>query len=135
MKYTPSKCVVIVDDEKSYGALLSQLVRDTLHCPVVSFAHPTAALAALPRLKVGAVVTDFFMPEMDGAQFIRRAAPLLPNVPFFIITGHSVKSSDVFLDDLPALKAVISKPFRWQSLSALIVQHWPDDASRPVLSP
>ncbi|MEZ5413560.1 MAG: response regulator [Opitutaceae bacterium] len=134
MSPVANKCIVIVDDEKSYGELLSQLVRDNLNRPVVAFAHPVAALEAMPGLNIGVVVTDYFMPELDGAQFIRRAAPRLPGVPFLIITGHPVRLSDNFLDDLPALKAVLPKPFRWQKLAELIVRHWPDDASRPKLS-
>lgn len=134
MSPVAKKCIVIVDDEKSYGELLSQLVRDHLEQPVVAFDNPVAALEALPGLNVGAVVTDFFMPVYDGAQFIRRAAPRLPGVPFFIITGHPVRLSDTFLDDLPALKAVLPKPFRWQKLGELIVRHWPEEASRPHLS-
>lgn len=128
------KCIVIVDDEKSYGELLSQLVKDNLGQPVVTFAHPVTALEAMPSLDIGAVVTDYFMPVLDGSQFIRRAAPRLPGVPFFIITGHPLRLSDACLDDLPALKAVLPKPFRWQNLAELIVRHWPDEASRPQLS-
>lgn len=75
MSPVANKCIVIVDDEKSYGELLSQLVRDNLNRPVVAFAHPVAALEAMPGLNIGVVVTDYFMPELDGAQFIRRAAP------------------------------------------------------------
>lgn len=134
MSLVAKKCIVIVDDEKSYGDLLSQLVRENLNCPVAAFAHPVAALEALSDLNVGAVVTDYFMPVYDGSQFIRRAAPRLPGVPFFIITGHPVRLSDAFLDDLPALKAVLPKPFRWQKLAELIVRHWPEEASRPKLS-
>ena len=134
MSPVAKKCIVIVDDEKSYGELLSQLVRDHLDQPVVAFDHPVTALEALPGLNVGAVVTDFFMPVYDGAQFIRRAAPRLPGVPFFIITGHPVRLSDAFLDDLPALKAVLPKPFRWQKLGELIVRHWPEETNRPHLS-
>lgn len=125
---------MIVDDEKSYGDLLSQLITDNLNRQVVAFSHPLEALDALPQLNVGAVVTDYFMPVLDGAQFIRRAAPHLPGVPFFIITGHPLRLSDEYLEDLPALKAVVPKPFQWKTLAELIVQHWPDPASRPRLS-
>jgi DNA-binding NtrC family response regulator len=125
------KAVIILDDEKSYGDLLSQLITGNLDCPVVTFSHPLEALDALPTLNVGAVVTDYFMPVLDGAQFIRRAAPRLPGVPFIIITGHPLRLSDEYLDDLPALKAVLPKPFKWQKLSELIMRHWPDGANRP----
>lgn len=134
MSKSTKKSVIIVDDEKSYGDLLSQLLGDTLDRPVLTFSHPRDALAALPDLDVGAVVTDFFMPELNGVQFIRRAAPNLPGVPFFIITGHPLKLSDESLDDLPALKAVLSKPFSWVKLCELVAEHWPDGDKRPMAS-
>jgi FixJ family two-component response regulator len=127
---TTGKAVIILDDEKSYGDLLSQLITGNLDCPVFTYSHPLEALDALPTLNVGAVVTDYFMPVLDGAQFIRRAAPRLPGVPFIIITGHPLRLSDEYLDDLPALKAVLPKPFKWQKLSELIIRHWPDAAHR-----
>jgi hypothetical protein len=55
-------------------------------------------------------------------------------VPFFMITGHPLRLSDPYLEDIPALKAVVPKPFRWQVLGTLIVEHWPEPASRPQLS-
>jgi DNA-binding NtrC family response regulator len=127
------KAVIILDDEKSYSDLLSQLITGNLDCPVYTFNHPLDALNALPDLNVGAVVTDYFMPALDGAQFIRRAAPRLPRVPFIIITGHPLRISDDYLDDLPALKAVLSKPFKWQKLTELIIRHWPDAANPPTI--
>lgn len=123
-----------MDDEQSYGELLSQLLSENLGRPIVAFTRPLEALDALPTLDVGAVVTDYFMPVLDGAQFIRRAAPRLPGVPFFMITGHPLRLSDAYLEDIPALKAVVPKPFRWQVLGTLIVEHWPEPASRPQLS-
>lgn len=132
-KFT-QKTLVILDDEKSYGDLLSQLLNDNLDRPVVAFSHPREALAALPKLNVGLVVTDFFMPELNGVQFIRRAAPNLPGVPFIIITGHPLKLSDESLDDLPALKAVLNKPFSGVELRELILKFWPDQQP-PLESP
>ncbi len=129
------KAVIVVDDEKSYGDLLSELITINLDCPVLSFSHPLEAIDALPNLDVGAVVTDYFMPTMDGVQFIRHAASKLPGVPFIIITGHPLRLSDESLDDLPALKAVLPKPFKWRKLCELIVRHWPDPESKPTLKP
>lgn len=126
MSPPPAKAVVIIDDEKSYGDLLSQLLIDNLDCPVLTFSNPQEALDALPNLNVGVVVTDFFMPDLNGVQFIRRAAPDLPGVAFIMITGHPLKLSDEPFDDIPALKAVVSKPFKWSKLCELVREHWPE---------
>lgn len=123
---TPAgKAVVVVDDEKSYGELLSQLLTETLHVPVRSFSNPREALDALPELDVGFVITDYHMPDMTGVQFIRRAAEALPGVPFIIITGHPLRLIDEYIDDLEPLKAVVPKPLDWRRLGALVERHWP----------
>ncbi|MCF7688326.1 MAG: response regulator [Cephaloticoccus sp.] len=133
MSTNGEKSVIIVDDEKSYGDLLSQLIRHDLDRPVLAFNHPLEALDALPNLSVAVVVTDYFMPVMDGVQFIRRAAPQLPGISFIMITGHPMRLTDETLDDLPALRAVLPKPFKWHKLSELIVRHWPAGDDRPTL--
>lgn len=128
---TPAgKAVVVVDDEKSYGELLSQLLNEMLNLPVRSFSNPREALAALPDLDVGFVITDYHMPDMTGVQFIRRAAEALPGVPFIIITGHPLRLIDEFIDDLEPLKAVVPKPLDWRRLGELVERHWPDAPRR-----
>jgi DNA-binding NtrC family response regulator len=130
---TPNgKTIVVVDDEKSYGDLLSQILVDLLGRPVQSFTHPQAALDALPNLDVGIVVTDYYMPDMTGVEFIRHASQLRPELSFLIITGHPLQLSDEYVYDLTALKAVLPKPFSWTKLAQLIARHWSDPDSRPV---
>ena len=58
------------------------MLTETLGCRVVTFTRPLEALATLPTLPVGLVVTDYHMPQLDGFQFVKRAAPLIPGVPF-----------------------------------------------------
>lgn len=129
---TPNgKTIVVVDDEKSYGDLLSQILVDLLQRPVRSFTHPQAALDALPELDVGIVVTDYYMPDMTGVEFIRQASRLRPELAFIIITGHPLQLSDEYVYDLAALKAVLPKPFSWTKLAQLIARHWSDPANRP----
>ncbi len=101
---------------------------------MLTYSNPQDALEALPQLNVGVVVTDFFMPDLNGVQFIRRAAPNLPGVAFIMITGHTLKLSDESFDDIPTLKAIVSKPFKWKELCDLVLEHWPDADSRPQAS-
>jgi DNA-binding NtrC family response regulator len=125
------KAIIVVDDERSYGDLLSELLTDCLGRPVHVFSRPQEALAALPALDVGVVITDYHMPEMTGLQFIRQASGLLPGVPFIIITGHPLRLSDERCSELSALKEVLHKPLDWRKLGALVARHWPDPATRP----
>lgn len=132
MSAPPSKAVVVLDDEKSYADLLSQLLTDSLTCPVHTYNRPFDALAAIPGLDVGIVVTDYFMPQLNGVEFIAEASKLLPDTPFLIITGHPLKLTDEALARLPSLKAVLPKPFNWQKLTDEIVRYWPESETSPL---
>ena len=127
MRATLRKHVVIIDDEKSYTRLLSELLTEHLDCEITTFSRPRDALAALPKLDVGVVVTDYFMPQLNGAEFIVKAAPLVPGIPFILITGHTAAMINRDeLAKLKPLKAVLLKPFGWKKLADEIVRLWPD---------
>jgi two-component SAPR family response regulator len=119
------KAIVIIDDEKSYVDLLSELIKEHFANPVVTFTRPLDALEALPTLNVGIIVTDYYMPQLTGLEFIVRARPLKPGVPFIIITGHGVHFSEEDFSYLPELRAVMHKPLGWRQLSQAIAAHWP----------
>jgi two-component SAPR family response regulator len=119
------KAIVIVDDEKSYVDLMSQMLAEHLTNPIAAFTRPLTALEALPRLDVGMVVTDYYMPQLNGLEFIVKARKLKPGMPFIIITGHGVHLSPEDFADLPELKSVLHKPFGWKKLAEEIVRCWP----------
>lgn len=125
--------IVLVDDERSYTELMCQLLTDNLDRPVHGFTHPLRALAALPELGPAVVVTDYHMPELNGIEFIRRAAPLVPHAAFVMITGHNLAAEEDRLAQLPALKGFLSKPFGWRKLADEILRVWPAGNSSVAL--
>jgi len=120
----PPKSIVLVDDEKSYVDLLANMLTEHLPCPVHTFTRPLDALAAIPTLNVGIVVTDYHMPQMDGFEFIRAASALLPGTPFVLITGHSHLIDQTIFPGEP-LRAILAKPFGWRTLAHEIAIHVP----------
>jgi DNA-binding NtrC family response regulator len=127
---TPRKSIVLLDDEKSYVDLLSAMLAENLAVPVHTFTRPLDALAALPGLDPGVVVTDYYMPQLNGFEFIAQAAPKLPGVPFILITGHAVALAQEDLTPIKPLKAVLAKPFGWRTLADEILRHWPEAGGR-----
>lgn len=124
------KAIVIVDDEKAYIDIMATMLTEQLGCPVVTFTRPLDALAALPGLDVGVVVTDCNMPQFSGFEFIRRASALLPGVPFILMTGNAQHySEDELMSDSP-LRAILPKPFGWKKLADEIALHAPEFAVR-----
>ncbi len=127
---TPStKSLVIVDDEQSYTELLAQLLQEHLHCPIHSFSRPLAALEALPGLNPGLLVTDYYMPQINGVEFIRRVEKSHPDLPVIMITGHMMELEDPDHLHLPSLKSVLPKPFNWRQLADEVIRHWPEAAA------
>lgn len=135
MNQAPRKVIVIVDDEPSYSALLSQLLTDSLDCEVVGFTRPLDALAALPSLDVGVVVTDFSMPKLNGLEFVTQAEPLLPGIPFIVATGHTIGLPVESFARISAVKAILRKPVSWRKLAEEILRVWPDGSNMPTLQP
>jgi DNA-binding NtrC family response regulator len=127
----PAKAIVLVDDEKSYNDLMTQLLSQNLQCPVHGFVRPLDALKAIPTIDVAVIVTDYFMPEINGVEFIRQAAPLAPKASFVMITGNNLSEHADRLAKLPNLKGVLAKPFGWRTLADEIMRVWPTDTQQP----
>lgn len=120
-----------MDDEKSYTELIAQMLAENLDCPVHAFTHPREALHALPSLSPGVIVTDYYMPDLNGIEFIRQAAPLVPAAAFIMITGHHLSAEEPQLAKLTALKGFLAKPFGWRKLADEIIRVWPCEATVP----
>lgn len=121
--------VMLLDDEVAYIDLLQQLLGEHLACPVHSFSRPAAALAALPTLNVGLIVTDYHMPGMDGIEFLAAVDQIKPGLPAIMITAHEIQLGTERTARLSTLKAVVRKPFKWTALAEQINRYW--TGSRP----
>jgi CheY-like chemotaxis protein len=79
--------VLLVDDDADHLAFMTALLRRAGH-----HAHGfNDAQAALDRIAEGAtidaVVTDVFMPLMDGVEFTRAVRRYQPDLPIIAVTG------------------------------------------------
>ena len=126
-----SKSIVLVDDEKSYTDLMSQMLEENLDCKVTTFTRPLDALNALPTLKPAVVVTDYYMPQLNGLEFMRLASALAPNAAVVLITGHNLSAAEDQIRALERMKGFLAKPFGWRVLASEILRVWPDDVPAP----
>lgn len=120
------KSIVLVDDEKAYADFLAAMLIDLLRVPVVTFSRAQDALNAMPNLSVGIVVTDYWMPDMNGFDFVRAAGRIAPHVPTIIISGHGIILAEQDVSTLDSLRAIIAKPFSYRQLAQEILSHAPD---------
>lgn len=117
---------VVVDDEPSYLYLLETILSELLTCSIKAYTQPELALAELPKLDVGIIVTDFYMPKIDGVEFLKRVHVIKPDVPCLMITGHKELLDRMDTSDLTQLRSVMAKPFKIDVLAKEISRHWPE---------
>jgi CheY-like chemotaxis protein len=128
---SPSKSVVLVDDDKEYADLMIEVLATNLDCPVRAFTRPLEALQALPKLNPSVIVTDYNMPQLNGVEFIRKAASLVPAAAFVLMTAHDLSEMQDELDRLHALKGFLAKPCGSRRLAAEIIRVWPLEGQAP----
>ncbi len=118
--------VVIVDDRPTNLRIYAQFVKmmgagfDT-HC----FNNPLHALDFLETKRADLLIVDYRMPEMSGAEFIRkvRLMPAGGDIPAIIITAHQDRECRIAALDAGAtdfLQSPVSQPeFKERSLLLL----------------
>jgi CheY-like chemotaxis protein len=83
--------IVVVDDRVTNRNILCRLARSLeAGAEAVAFDRPADALAAMQGRLPDLIITDFNMPEMDGAEFVGRCRRELddPEVPIVVITAY-----------------------------------------------
>ncbi|MGH7125136.1 MAG: hybrid sensor histidine kinase/response regulator [Stellaceae bacterium] len=86
--------VTIVDDRITNLKILERLAKSLAdHVVVQTFDNPLSALDSAAKEEPDLVITDFKMPELDGAEFIRRFRTLeaCVDVPVMVITAYEDK--------------------------------------------
>ncbi len=107
--------VLVVDDDGDVRQLLAEALQALGH-QVLQAADGQAGLAVLASNRVDAIVVDFAMPGMNGAEFARRARERLPDLPVLVVSGHSDSAA---LDAaVGAEVALLRKPFELGTLQA-----------------
>ena len=87
--------VVVIDDRVTNRNILTRLAMSVEEgIRVKSFASPGPALLWLKETTPDLVITDYKMPDMDGADFIRafRDLPGAREVPIMVITVYEERS-------------------------------------------
>jgi CheY-like chemotaxis protein len=102
--------ILVVDDEPMVRALIARVLTDAGY-EVVAVANGQAALDAARRAKVGfnLVVTNNYMPGLNGAELIARVRQDFPSLPILHIDDISRKR--VLDKGLPDDVPTVYKPF------------------------
>lgn len=78
--------ILVLDDEENYAEMLQDLLRQ--HNYQVDMAtRPERAIDLLEEIPYDLVISDYKMPVMNGADFLKKARELYPNLPFILVSG------------------------------------------------
>src|SRR5918912_457099 len=115
--------ILVVEDDPA----IATVVEETLTAEAYEVVH-TAAASALHlarELRPDVILTDYAMPDMDGAELSRRlrAEPTTAAIPIILMSAHPRAARP----RLP-VDAELPKPFDLEAMSA-VVARWKDTMS------
>jgi DNA-binding NtrC family response regulator len=113
--------IAVVDDDARLLASVRSMLDGTGHT-VMLFSSPTEALRALADAPVDLVISDIYMPGMNGFQFIEELRVTMPSVPVIAMSGGGrFTGGDVLGESTEhGATATLAKPVRRAELLALI---------------
>jgi signal transduction histidine kinase len=106
--------VLLVDDEDLVRFATGEMIRELGHQVTEAGSGPEALEKLAQGCEVDALITDYKMPRMDGAELAGRVCEVQPSLPILIITGYTGISDQEL--DLPKL----AKPFGQADLAAAL---------------
>lgn len=120
--------LVIVDDEPNVLNALRRMCLNHDAPPaipnpqVMIFTSPVKALEYLRDHRVDLIISDFRMPEMDGATFLTEARKLQADSARIIISAHGDIQAIMRAINFAGIFQFVSKPWSDHELKGAIVQ-------------
>jgi len=120
-QFGAGKIALVVDDQRDFCLMLAALL-ESFGFGVVCASDGHDALEKLRHKKVDVILTDLFMPDMDGIELISKVHQAGDPAPVIAFTGdphyaaHSVGSAAAAL----GARAVLMKPFSRDQLASAI---------------
>ncbi len=103
--------IVVIEDHPEHLDYLATLLRRAGYV-VAAFDNAMHALRYMAHCPVSLVITDVFMPEMDGFEVLRTLQQSHPGVPLIAVSGAASRDDADFLACMKTLgaRAVFTKP-------------------------
>jgi CheY-like chemotaxis protein len=109
-----SKPIILIDDEEKFAVMLQEILSasgyEADYC-----LNPEEALVRLRHENYELVITDYKMPQMDGAQFLAGARKVNPDLPVIMISGLMNMPELIKVANI-GVTLVLEKPFNTDDL-------------------
>jgi PAS domain S-box-containing protein len=109
-------CILIVDDDPGVRQFLADSL-ESFGYAVLQAADGKAGLAILDTARPDAMIVDYAMPGMTGAEVAKLAKSRMPDLPILFASGYAETSA---LSALTDTALVLRKPFRVSELHIAI---------------
>lgn len=103
--------IVIVDDEEIVTANLKILLKLEGYNDPVVFNRPQEAVDYLENNRVDLIISDFFMPNINGIELLKQANESNPGATKILLTGYADKESAIRAINEIGLYRYIEKPW------------------------
>ena len=110
--------VLAVDDEELTRELLAQAL-ELLGFETRTAENGKVALAIMKQDIPELVITDIYMPVMNGIELLKEIRKLKKDLPVILITGFDAGDARKAADEFNA-NALLTKPFQIQQLKDVI---------------
>lgn len=100
-----AKSILLIDDDENVRTALAELLRGEGYV-VAEAEDGYAGLELLKEIRPAAVIIDFLMPGLNGAETARMARSNMPNLPIIFVSGYS----DTLALDRISEAVVLRKP-------------------------
>ena len=133
MQNTSTDPIVVIEDHPEYLDYLATLLRRAGFA-VIPFTAASAAMHFLQQHAVSLVITDVFMPDMDGFEVLNNVRRRFPALPIIAVSGDGPCNGPMFLDGMRHLGAcaALAKPIDAAALLAAIAQCLRQSSEGPV---
>jgi CheY-like chemotaxis protein len=109
-----SKPILLIDDEEKFALMLQELLQ--AHGYEADYClNPEEAVSRLRQEEFDLVITDYKMPQMDGAQFLQEARKINPDLPVVMISGLMNMPELIKVANI-GVTLVLEKPFKTEEL-------------------
>jgi two-component system chemotaxis response regulator CheY len=108
---------LIIDDSVTMRRIIANILARLGHPEVLHAANGREALDRLAAESVDVVITDWYMPEMNGLDFVKtlRNTPATSHIPIVIVTANAASDDIQHALEL-GVKSYILKPFTVETM-------------------
>ena len=112
--------ILCVDDEQNVLSSLTRLFRGEPFQVLTASSGPEGLEILKTSREIGLILSDYRMPEMNGAAFLQAAARLSPNSYRMILTGYADTNAAIAAINEGGASRFLTKPFNNKELLQIV---------------